>query len=215
MDDARFWTVGRTLRWFGLLLLLVIGMPLVLGFTTAWLERADPASGWKDIGRATALTLFSVGMVAGTVALWRSYRRHTAAAARDGASWQRRATTRQLAVSGVWRDCLIAGFVVGIACALVTQVPAGLGRTVLAIVAVIALVGGFIRSTVHYMRTIDEQERDANLWATYVALAVYTVLFMAQYIAARFAIVVPHVHEAIFLLTMIVACCVFLWKRFR
>ena len=215
MVEARFWTTGRSLRWIALLLLLVIGMPFVLGLTTGWLERTNPGRGWEDIGRATALTIFAIGLTLGAAWLWRDYRRHIAAAGGGGETWQRRATSRRLAISSVWRDCIIAGFVVGMACAFATQIAAGPGRIAMAIVAAIALAAGFIRSTVYYMRTIDEQERDANLWATYVALAVYTALFMAQYIAIKFAIVVPHVHEAIFLLTMAVACCVFLWKRFR
>lgn len=213
MADARFWTARRALRWAGLFLLLLIAMPLVLGLTSARLARIDPGHDWRQIGRVAALTLFPVGIIAGTAWLWRDYRRH--AKLGGGEPWQRRAADRRLAVSTVWRDCVLAGFVIGLCCAFAGDVPPGAPRIVLAAAATLAIVYGVVRSTVHYMRTIDEQERDANLWATYCGLTVYMALFFAQYIAARFAIAVPHVHEAIFLITAAVAGGAFLWKRFR
>lgn len=213
MTEAIFWTPGRVLRWCGLFLLLVLGVPLVVGLTSAWLHRVDPATDWRLIGRAVAMTLCAAGMIGGTIWLWRGYRSH--AMAHGGATWEARATTRRLTVSSVWRDAMLAGFVVGIASAFASQMPPGGPRTALAVIASLALIYGILRSTVHYMNRIDEQERDANLWGTYWGMTVYVTLYFAHHVAGRFGIAVPHAHDLIFLVSVIVTAAAFLWKRFR
>ena len=42
-----------------------------------------------------------------------------------------------------------------------------------------------------YMRTVDEQERDANLWACYVGMCAYFLLYAAQYAMAALGRPVP------------------------
>ena len=50
---------------------------------------------------------------------------------------------------------------------------------------------GFIYGTAVYMRTVDEQERDANLWACYVGMCAYFLLYAAQYAMAALGRPVP------------------------
>lgn len=74
---------------------------------------------------------------------------------------------------------------------------------------------GFFRGTAIYMRTIDEQERDANLWGCYVGMCVYFLLYVAQYAMASLGRPVPHAASGTFWIVMATMCGVFVWKRFR
>lgn len=74
---------------------------------------------------------------------------------------------------------------------------------------------GFLFGTLIYMRRIDEQERDANLWGCYVGMCAYLVLFPASYAAAQLGHPVPHADVGIFFAVMFIVLGVFAWKRFR
>lgn len=74
---------------------------------------------------------------------------------------------------------------------------------------------GVVYGTALYMRAVDEQERDANLWGCYVGMCVYLVLFLTRWLLVALGHSVPHADEGIFLLTMATVLGVFAWKRFR
>ena len=76
-------------------------------------------------------------------------------------------------------------------------------------------VWGFIQGTAIYMRTVDEQERDANLWACYVGMCVYLLLYAAQFALAALGRPVPYAALGTFLIVMNTVLGVFVWKRFR
>jgi hypothetical protein len=76
-------------------------------------------------------------------------------------------------------------------------------------------VWGFLYGTAVYMRTVDEQERDANLWGCYVGMCVYFLLFALNALVEHIGQPIPHAHYAIFFATMISVLGVFAWKRFR
>lgn len=213
MTDTRFWTTRRALGWTGALVAWTIVPPTLVGLTAGYLSRHVPGQDWRGMARVVMLIVFTLGLLIGGVKLWRDYRRHVTADA--DVAWKRAANARQLAVSGVWRDCLIAGFVLGISGTFAAIVPAGAPRIALATVAGLAVAYAFVRSTVVYMRKIDDHERDANLWACYCGMTVYAALFFTQYLAGEFGLVVPHVHDAIFWTTLTVTGGVYLWKRYR
>ena len=76
-------------------------------------------------------------------------------------------------------------------------------------------VWGFVYGTAIYMRAVDEQERDANLWACYIGMCLYFLLYAAQFAAAAIGRPVPHAALGTFLIVMVVVLGVFVWKRFR
>lgn len=106
---------------------------------------------------------------------------------------------------------LMSGLLFGLGGALTDPVlqPIVLGAACLLMVA--ALIWG----TLIYMRVIDEQERDANLWGTYVGMTVYLVLFAIKWIAELTHVAVPLSEQGIFTATMAAVLAVFTWKRFR
>lgn len=108
---------------------------------------------------------------------------------------------------------------------------------VFGIVGVLAIVGGVISTgamhwiglvfgglmtswalvygTAVYMRTIDEQEREANLWGCYVGMCVYLALFGLKILLDWGGTTVPQADNAIFLIVMLTVLSVFSWRRFR
>jgi hypothetical protein len=74
---------------------------------------------------------------------------------------------------------------------------------------------GFVYGTYVYMRTIDEQERDANLWGAYVGICAYLLLFPLSELLAMLGTQVPHAPYVVFMITMTTVLAVFAWKRFR
>lgn len=76
-------------------------------------------------------------------------------------------------------------------------------------------VWGFVYGTAVYMRTVDEQERDANLWGCYVGICVYFVLYALQFGLALLGRPVPYADLGTFLIVMVTVLGVFAWKRFR
>ncbi|MFD1786261.1 hypothetical protein ACFSC3_01625 [Sphingomonas floccifaciens] len=213
MDDARFWTTRRALGWAGALVAWTIVPPILIGFTSAYFAPHVPGPDRHDTARVVMLIVFTLGLLIGALKLWRDYRRHIAYD--TDVAWKRSANARRLVVSGIWRDCLIVGFVLGISGVFATIVPAGAPRIALAAVGALAVAYALVRSTIVYMRAIDDHERDANLWACYCGMTVYAALFFAQYLAGQIGLVVPYVHDAIFWTTLTVAGAVYSWKRYR
>ncbi|HEU0044047.1 hypothetical protein [Sphingomonas sp.] len=74
---------------------------------------------------------------------------------------------------------------------------------------------GFVYGTAIYIRTVDEQERDANLWSCYAGMCAYLLLFTLQFGAEVLGRPVPHADLGVFLIVMTVVLGVFAWKRFR
>jgi len=213
VSDRAFWTTRRALGWVAALVLWTLLPPIAIGIVTTQLRQVYPEQNWREIGRVVALAVFTLGLAAGSWKLWRDYRRTIVI---DGDEpWQQRANSKRLAVSGIWRDCMIAGFIAGIAGTVFATLPPGAPRAAVAAVTGVALCYAMVRGTVLYMRTIDEQERDANLWGGYCGMSTYAALYFAQHIAGRFGVTVSHAHDAIFLVALTVTGGVYLWKRFR
>ncbi len=95
-----------------------------------------------------------------------------------------------------------------------TEQGEGTLRTGLLLAGIALHVIGLLWGTLIYMQVIDEQERDANLWATYGGLVVYMVLFVARFLGDVAGVSLPLSDVGIFLATMIVTLAVFTWKRF-
>lgn len=76
-------------------------------------------------------------------------------------------------------------------------------------------VWGFVQGTAIYMRAVDEQERDANLWSCYIGMCVYFLLYAGQWALAALGSPVPHAALGTFVIVMAVLVGVFAWKRFR
>lgn len=133
----------------------------------------------------------------------------------DDQTWQVRAATSRKARLAPWRDCFIAGAILGIVVPLAALSPQPGIRILLIVLAVAAGVFAMIRGTIVYMRRIDEQERDANLWGCYAGMSAYLALYILARAVALFGIVVPFADDAIFLIVMAITLAVFGWKRFR
>lgn len=133
----------------------------------------------------------------------------------DDQTWQARAAAARKARLAPWRDCFFAGAIVGVAVSLAALSAQPGIRIPLIVLAVAAGVFGLVRGTLVYMRRIDEQERDANLWGCYAGMSAYLALYVLARAAAQFGIVVPFADDAIFLIVMAVTLAVFGWKRFR
>jgi len=74
---------------------------------------------------------------------------------------------------------------------------------------------GFIYGTAIYMRTVDEQERDANLWGCYVGMCAYLLLFAITALLDYVGRPIPYAPYVVFFTTMMTVLAVFAWKRFR
>ena len=78
-----------------------------------------------------------------------------------------------------------------------------------------AAIGGFLWGTIFYLRVVDEQEREANLWGCYVGMCVYLALFSIHTLFEGLNQPPPFGHFAIFSATMVTVMGVFLWRRGR
>lgn len=126
------------------------------------------------------------------------------------ASARRQLRNQRAAWIGTFVTIAIGGGLFGAS----VQMPDTGVRTLLLATSLLAMVGGLIWSTLIYMRVIDEQERDANLWATYVGLLVYMTLYAVLYLCGLARVAVPLTHDGIFLATSVTTLIIFVWKRF-
>lgn len=128
--------------------------------------------------------------------------------------WQTRAGAMLRRQRSAWIGTIIT---MGIGFGLfvfATEQTEGTFRAGLMLAGLALIVVGMLWGTLIYMQVIDEQERDANLWATYGGLVVYMVLFMARFLGEVAGVSLPLSDVGIFLATMIVTLAVFTWKRF-
>ncbi len=127
--------------------------------------------------------------------------------------WQTRAKAMMRRQRSAWIGTIIA-MAIGFALFGAGTQAGGMVRGGLMLAGLSLIVIGLLWGTLVYMQVIDEQERDANLWATYGGLTVYMTLFCAQFLADMAGITLPLTHDAIFVTTMIVTLIIFTWKRF-
>lgn len=95
-----------------------------------------------------------------------------------------------------------------------TELSEGPAHIGLMITGLVMIILGLVWGTLVYMQVIDEQERDANLWATYVGLTTYLALFVARFLAEKAGVAIPLTHDGIFIATIVATLAVFTWKRF-
>ncbi|WP_374145520.1 hypothetical protein [Sphingomonas sp. 28-63-12] len=105
---------------------------------------------------------------------------------------------------------LVGGAMFGLSISITNPIAHALFIGAGVLLSAIALVWG----TLIYMSVIDEQERDANLWGTYVGLTVYLILYSVKFGADAAGIAIPIGHDGIFVATMAATLAVFGWKRF-
>lgn len=127
------------------------------------------------------------------------------------ADWRQQATRARWRYWGAWIGSPLL-FVVGLAVAGGGLI--GDDSIALAAGAVLA-AAGLVWSTVIYIRVVDEQERDATLWASYAAICVYFALFVARWLPILMHRPAPFDDRPVFVATMIAFLLVFSWKRFR
>lgn len=72
-----------------------------------------------------------------------------------------------------------------------------------------------IYGTAVYMRRVDEQERDANLWGCYIGMCVYLALFAIHALMDQFGAGIVHADYYIFGIVMVTVMGVFSWRRFH
>lgn len=206
--ETDFFTRGRILRWALIGFIALIVVPFGMGIAAAKMFAVD-----RETAQTIAKVLPAILILGVSLAAWRSYRRHLNADPVLHAN--PRATDRQLGVAAIWRDAVIAGGVLGVGGVFLHQMPDGASRTAL-LVALVAVTGlAAVRGTLVYMRRIDEQERDANLWGAYCGVTLYLILYGAQLLAQRFGSPIPYAHDLIFGAVLVTTVAVTLWKRFR
>lgn len=128
--------------------------------------------------------------------------------------WQASARSQLRNQRAAWIGTITTGAVAGMLIGIGTSIDPGLARTLVLGGGVVAMVACLVWGTLIYMRVIDEQERDANLWACYVGMIVYLALFVAKDIGAKLALNLPISEFGIFTATMAVVLAVFVKRRF-
>ena len=129
--------------------------------------------------------------------------------------WQTEASTARRRRLAPWIGTIVLSMIGGMAIGGAAALDASATRTILIAIGVAAGLGALAWSTVIYMRVIDEQERDANLWGAYVGICAYLVLYPLRWTFHVLGQQPPFSHDAIFVAVMAVVIVVFLWKRFR
>lgn len=132
---------------------------------------------------------------------------------RDGWREQARAATHERRAIWLWAPVFVVVGALAIAGGLMAE--QGWLRWPSLVCGAALAVWGFVYGTAIYMRTVDEQERDANLWGCYVGMCVYLVLFALSMTARALGRPVPYADLGIFLIVMVSVLGVFAWKRFR
>ena len=115
----------------------------------------------------------------------------------------------------VWIGCGLLGAGAGAAIIVATRALTPEVRLAALALAGLLFAATTLWSTVIYMRGIDEQERDANLWSCYVGMCVYFVLFGVTFAARMLGHPLPQADIGTFIITVATVLAVFAWKRFR
>jgi len=211
--DAPAWTLGRVAKWIGLTLILLFVAGVAAGFTAAWLDAGTGARVWS--GRISATAPLIALLVFGGVG-WAALRRNWPTTRPGSDEWQRRAATRARRTWGAWIGTVatlaVAGMLVPFAAWLGIGTAAGLALMIAAVA--LAVIGG-LWGTLVYMKVIDEQERQANLWSGYAGLTTYFVLFFAELLIRKVVPGLPALDGAVFAAVSAVTLGTFLVKRFR
>jgi hypothetical protein len=129
-------------------------------------------------------------------------------------AWQERAreaATRRRTI-WIWSPIFLG---VGLAAIAGGALGDGLMRPVGLVCGALMTLWGFLYGTAVYMRTVDEQERDANLWGCYVGMCAYLLLFLLNEVLALVAQPIPHADRIIFAAVLTLVAGVFLWRRYR
>ena len=129
-------------------------------------------------------------------------------------NWQASARASLRNQRAAWLGTIAMGVVSGILMGIGMNIAEGSARTFLLGGGLVAMVACLFWGTVIYMRVIDEQERDANLWSCYVGMVVYLALFAAKFIGEKLALNLPITDTGIFTATMAIVLPVFVWRRF-
>lgn len=132
----------------------------------------------------------------------------------DNDDWQARARASLRNQRAAWLGTITTGAVSGGLLGLGLNLHDDIARLVVFSAGLVALVGCLLWGTVIYMRVIDEQERDANLWSCYVGMVVYLALYVVKLVGTELALHLPITESGIFITTMIVVLAVFVWRRF-
>ncbi|MBX9732136.1 MAG: hypothetical protein K2X59_12470 [Sphingomonas sp.] len=128
--------------------------------------------------------------------------------------WQASARSQLRNQRAAWIGSIAAGAIAGVLIGIGVNFDPGLIRTAMLGGGVVAMVVALVWSTLIYMRVVDEQERDANLLATYVGLLVYATLYAVLFLCGLAGVAVPLTHDGIFAATMVATTIIFVWKRF-
>ncbi|OQW77633.1 MAG: hypothetical protein BVN33_00960 [Proteobacteria bacterium ST_bin13] len=128
--------------------------------------------------------------------------------------WQASARSQLRNQRAAWIGSIAAGAIAGVLMGIGVNIDPGLMRTALLGGGVLAMVVCLVWGTLIYMRVIDEQERDANLWSCYVGMIVYLTLFVAKDIGAKLDLNLPISEFGIFTATMAIVLAVFVKRRF-
>lgn len=127
--------------------------------------------------------------------------------------WQTRDAASRRARRWAWIGPILA-MVAGSAVTSLSRHAPGVEAPVLA--AGIALLAvGILWGTAIYMRVIDEQERQANLWSGYAGFLTFVVLFLIRCQVIALHRPPPFTDTAALFAAMTVALATFAWKRFR
>lgn len=129
--------------------------------------------------------------------------------------WQEQARTSLRKQRGAWFGTGATAAVSGMFLGLATVIEPGPLRLGAIVIGLALIVISMVWGTLIYMRVIDEQERDANLWGCYVGVVVYLSLYVIKSIGELLKIDLPINETGIFGATMITILAVFAWKRFR
>jgi hypothetical protein len=115
---------------------------------------------------------------------------------------------------GAWIGTAVTAGIAGLLWSFALNTDGGVRLALLAAGALMVAIA-FAYGTAIYMRRVDEQERTANLWASYASLCIYVLLYCVKIVVAQFGVVVPHSEALIFLAVLASFLAVFLWQRFR
>ncbi len=131
------------------------------------------------------------------------------------ADWYGSARTANRQRRAAWLGTLLIGFTgIGLFVAG-SEIDAPALQTGLMGIACLLLVVALVWGTVVYMRVIDEQERDANLWGCYAGMMVYLTVYGIKIMAEVTGSTVPITERGTLIATVATVLAVFAWKRFR
>ncbi|HEX8387639.1 MAG TPA: hypothetical protein VF636_01365 [Sphingomonas sp.] len=125
------------------------------------------------------------------------------------------AKTQRQRIARVWIETLILALVAGVLMGVAVAADTPAVRWTLIALTLPLVARALWIGTVHYMRTIDEQELAAVHWSSTVGLYCYVMLYGSERIGEKLGYSVADAHDLIFLAVLIITVVAFLWKRYR